>query len=473
MTYYLAIDIGASSGRHLLGSVVEGKLVLEEIYRFPNGAAQKNGQLAWDVDALFTHIVAGMRCCGELGKIPASVGIDTWGVDFVLLDRTGNRLGNAVSHRDKRTQGADALVEALLPFDDLYSKTGSQKQIFNTIYQLMAIKRDAPEQLAQASTFLMVPDYFHYLLTGNIRSEYTNATSTALVDAPNKTWARDLITQLGLPQEIFLDLTTPGETVGTLTPEIIAQVGYDCNVILPATHDTASAFLATPVRGNADAITLSSGTWSLMGIESPEPIITDYAQARNFTNEGGFDYRFRFLKNIMGLWMLQSVRRETDQQYSFPELAELAQASGPPVAIVDVNDNAFLSPDSMIEAVRQTARHTGQTEPKDLGQVVQCIYHSLAKSYADTAKELAVATGRTFTSLHIMGGGSQDVYLNTLTAAATGLTVYTGPIEATVIGNLMVQLMTAGVLPDLETGRQIVRDSFAISELSPTGKEPV
>jgi len=451
--------------------MVEGKLVLEEIYRFPNGATQRNGQLVWDAEVLFSHILAGMRRCGELGKIPVSVGIDTWAIDFVLLDAEGQRLGETVCYRDGRTQGMDALTEETLSFDALYRRTGIQKQIFNTIYQLMAVKQHTPELLEAAKTFLMLPDYFHYRLTGEIRNEYTNATSTALVDANSKTWDWELIECLGLPKEIFSDLTTPGETVGTLTPEIVAQVGYDCCVVLPATHDTASAFLAAPICEGEDAITLSSGTWSLMGIESPDPIITEYTRAQNFTNEGGFDYRFRFLKNIMGLWMLQSIRREMGEQVSFPELAELAKASGPPVAIVDVNDHAFLAPDSMSEAVRQVAKKTGQTEPGDFGQVLQCIYYSLAQCYADTVAELTKATGRTFTSLHIMGGGSQDVYLNALTAAATGRTVFTGPIEATVIGNLMVQMMAAGALPDLETGRQIVRDSFAISEISPAGKE--
>ena len=468
MKYYLAIDIGASSGRHMLGSVQDGKLRLEEVYRFPNGAIKQDGQLVWDVDALFGHILAGMQRCKELGKIPVSVGIDTWGVDFVLLDENGTRLGPAVCYRDSRTQGMEDLVEEVISFPELYGKTGIARQIFNTIYQLTALKRDTPELLEQVKTCLFMPDYFHYRLTGKAQSEYTIASTSAMVEAERKDWDGELMKRLGLPADLFQALTMPGTCQGALLPEVAEQVGYSCSVILPPSHDTASAYLAAPTVGE-NAIYLSSGTWSLMGIESSTPIITDFARTRGFTNEGGFDGRFRFLKNIMGLWMIQCIRRETGGQYSFPELAALAEQSGPPLAIVDVNNKMFLSPDSMIEAVKQAAKQTNQTVPETLGQVVQCIYHSLARCYADTVKELETATGRKFHSLYIMGGGSQDRYLNALTAKETGLKVYVGPVEGTVIGNLMVQMMTDGVLDSLETARQLVRDSVEIME--ETGKE--
>ena len=464
MAYFLAIDIGASGGRHILGSLREGKLELEEVYRFPNGSVQEGGQLVWDVDALFAHILEGMRRCKELGKVPLSVAVDTWAVDFVLLDETGKRLGAAVCYRDRRTTGADDLVEEKISFPTLYGRTGIQKLIFNTIYQLTALRRDRPELLDGAKTFLMLPDYFHYRLTGKTVNEYTTATTTAMVGAASKTWDQELIQRLDLPRELFGDLTMPGTIVGSLTPEIAEQVGYSCNVVLPATHDTASAFLAAPSKGE-DAIYLSSGTWSLMGVESPVPVISDYSREQNLTNEGGFAYRFRVLKNIAGMWMLQSVRRETGERYNYAELARMAQESGPPVAIVDVNDQAFLAPDSMIAAVKQVAKESGQTEPNSLGQVLQCIYYSLAKCYADTAAQLAHATGREFTTLHILGGGSQDRHLNALTAEATGLTVYAGPIEGTAIGNLMVQMMAAGEIDNLETGRQMVRNSFQITKV--------
>ena len=466
MTYYLAIDIGASNGRHILGHQADGKLVLEEIYRFPNASIKRNGQLIWDVDAITAHILEGMRRCGELGKTPASVGIDTWGVDFVLLDPEGQRLGEAVSNRDSRTVGIDQVVEKAISFAELYKRTGIQKMPFNTIYQIMALKQASPEQLERAESLLFLPDYFRYCLSGKAVSEYTIASTSALVDAAGKTWDRELIGQLGLPQGLFLELSTPGITTGTLTPEIAERVGYNCEVVLTPGHDTACAYLAVPAA-DENAIYLSSGTWSLMGIESPKPILTDTACEQGLTNEGGYGYRFRLLTNIMGLWMLQSVRRETGEIYSFPELAELAKDSGSPVTIVDVTDNTFFAPDSMIEAVKEVARKAGGAVPETLGQVLQCIYHSLANCYAKTVVDLGEITGRNFTDIHIVGGGSQDAYLNTLTANATGCTVHAGPTEATVVGNIMVQMITAGELADVDSGRQMVRDSFSITSISP------
>jgi len=444
----------------------DGKLVLEEIYRFKNGMVERDGSLVWDVDGLFAHILAGMRRCGELGKIPVSVGIDTWGVDFVLLDESGARLGEAVAYRDSRTQGAEALVEEVLPFTELYRRTGIQKMVFNTIYQLAAIKRDTPALLEQAEKLLLSPDYYHYRLTGKAVNEYTVATTTALMDAARKTWDREIIDLLGLPQKLFGELHPPGHVVGQLSAEIAEQVGFTCQVVLPPSHDTASAYMAVPAPKDS-SVYLSSGTWSIMGIESLTPIITDLGREHQFSNEGGYNYRFRYLKNIMGLWMLQSVRKETGETHSFPAFAQLAAESGAPVAIVPVNHDAFLAPKSMIEAVKTVCRETGQEVPETLGQVLQCIYHSLAKCYADTIGELETVTGRAFDSVNIVGGGSQDGYLNKLTADATGRPVYAGPIEATVLGNLMMQMMTAGEIENLAAGRKIVRESFEVIEVKP------
>ena len=462
MKYFLAIDIGASGGRHILGCVRDEKIETEEVYRFENGCQQKNGQLIWDTDLIFSNIIEGMRRCKDLEKTPVSVGIDTWGVDFALLDENGMLVAPVVCYRDQRTQGTDEIVEKCIPFAELYKKTGVQKQIYNTIYQLTAIKRDRPEALDRAKTFLTLPNYFNFLLSGIAINEYTHATTTAMVGATEKTWDRDIIKRLGLPQELFTDLAAPGSVVGVLTERIQNQVGYNCEVVLPPCHDTASAYIAAPTS-EKEAIYLSSGTWSLMGIESDEPITSEYAMQRKFTNEGGYAYRFRFLKNIMGLWMLQSVSRETEGKYSFPELARLAKESGSPVAIVDVEDNAFFAPESMIDAIKDAARKTGQTIPETLGQVVQCIYHSLAKCYADTAVQLERVTGRKFSSLHTFGGGSQDEYLNLLTANQTGLDVYAGPTEATAIGNLMVQMLAKGEISNIDKGKTMIRNSFPIS----------
>lgn len=463
MRYYLAIDIGASSGRHVLGHVENGKMLLQEIHRFDNGLQKKNGHLCWDTELLFREILSGMKKCAELSKTPESVGIDTWGVDFVLLDAKGNQLGDSVAYRDGRTKDMDVAVEERIPFDGLYAITGIQKQSFNSIYQLMALQRQQPELLQQADALLMMPDYFHYLLTGNKHQEYTNATSTALVNAKNKTWDKELLQKLDYPEKLFGPLSSPGTVVGPLSPEIERQVGFSCRVVLPATHDTGSAYLAVPAK-DEQAVTISSGTWSLLGLESPEPILTSTAQTENFTNEGGYEYRFRFLKNIMGLWMIQSVRRELGKKYSYAQLEAFAKEHTDFPSVVDVNKNIFLAPDSMIEAIRQECRETGQRIPEAVGEIVQCIYQSLSACYADAIRGLTEITGRRFTAINIVGGGSKDGYLNALTAEKTGLPVYAGPTEGTVIGNLMVQMLRGGEFRDLQEARRSVRKSFPITK---------
>lgn len=298
--YYLAVDIGASSGRHILAHLEDGKMVLEEIHRFPNGMVQKDGENVWDVDELFAQIKLGMKKCAEAGKIPVSIGIDTWGVDFVLLDAEGKRIGNAVAYRDGRTKGMDEEVYKKIPEDELYARTGIQKAIFNTIYQLMALKVKKPEQLEKAETMLMMPDYFHYLLSGVAATEYTNATTGQLVSPVTKDWDMELIEKLGYPKKIFQKLVTPGTVLGELTEEIQKEVGFNCKVVAPATHDTGSAVIAVPTESD-NTLYISSGTWSLMGTELMEANCSRESKLHNLTNEGGYDYRFRFLKNIMGL----------------------------------------------------------------------------------------------------------------------------------------------------------------------------
>ena len=284
--YYLAIDIGASSGRHILAHTEDGKMVLEEMYRFWNGMKEKDGELCWDVDQLFDEIVTGMKKCAEAGKIPVSMGIDTWAVDYVLLDEKDQKLGNSVGYRDGRTKGADEMVYEIIPEKELYARTGIQKQIFNTIYQLMAVKRDHPEYLREAKSLLMIPEYFNFLLTGKKAAEYTNATTTQLVNPETKDWDDELITRLGFPKEIFQKICRPGTVLGTLTEEIQKETGFDCNVILPATHDTGSAVMAVPSDSD-DTLYISSGTWSLMGVECMQADCSMESMERNLTNEGG------------------------------------------------------------------------------------------------------------------------------------------------------------------------------------------
>ncbi len=467
--YYLAVDIGASSGRHILGHREKGKMVLEEIYRFENGMDKQDGKLLWNTGRLFEEIVNGMEKCREQGKIPVSMSIDTWAVDYVLLDKQDQVLGDTYGYRDGRTLGMDKEVYRILPEERLYERTGIQKQVFNTIYQLMALKQQMPELLEKAETFLMLPDYFQFLLTGNKVSEYTNGTSTQLVSPVDKQWDRGLMDMLGYPKGMFLPLQMPGTLVGSLKEEIRSRVGFDCQVTLCASHDTASAVMAMPVAGD-EGCYISSGTWSLMGTELSEAICTPEGRKSNFTNEGGYEYRFRYLKNIMGLWMIQSVRHEQKDAYSFARLCEMAAECSDFPSRVDVNDDSFLAPASMTEAIQEYCRKTGQKVPAAVGEIAAVIYQSLAQSYGQTVKELETVTGKHFSRIHVIGGGSNAAYLNQLTADATGKKVYAGPKEATAVGNLMAQMIQNGEFAGLSEARKCVFESFEIESYEPQGR---
>ena len=458
--YYLAVDIGASSGRHMLASMKDGKMQLEEVYRFPNGMDNKNGTLCWDVDRLITEIKNGLKKCKEIGKIPVSMGIDTWGVDYVLLDKDDNILGDTVGYRDSRTEGMDEKVYEVIPQDDLYARTGIQKQIFNTIYQLMAVKESHPEYLEQAETILMIPDYFNFLLTGVKMNEYTEATTGQLISPKTNDWDYELIDMLGYNSRMFRPVSMPGTVVGDFTEEVQKEVGFNCTVVLPATHDTGSAVLAVPTNDD-DAVYISSGTWSLMGIERKEADCSMESMKANFTNEGGYDHRFRYLKNIMGLWMIQSVKKEFTEDLSFAEICEMASKETIP-SIVDCNDDCFLAPKSMIEAVQKFCRDTDQPVPETVGEISSVIYNSLAKCYGDTVEEIEAITGKKYSTIYVVGGGSNAGYLNELTAKYTGRKVSAGPSEATAIGNIIVQMLHDGVFASLPEARTCVKESFDV-----------
>jgi len=464
-TYYLAVDIGASSGRHILGWLENGKIRIEEIYRFENHLEEKEGHLCWDLERLFGEVVAGMQCCKALQRIPVSIGIDTWGVDFVLLDQAGKILGNSVAYRDGRTQGMDQAVYKIISEADLYKRNGIQKQLFNSIYQLEAIKQQNPELLEKAQNFLMIPEYLNFRLTGEMKNEYTNATTTQMVNAEKQDWDRELLDMLGLPTRIFGTLYPPKTSVGRLKGEIQATVGFDAEVVLPATHDTGSAVMAVPANDD-DSIYLSSGTWSLMGIERLIPDCTEKSRQHNFTNEGGYHYRYRYLKNIMGLWMMQSIRKEFKHKYSFDELFTLAEIGKYFTSIVDVNNAAFLAPKNMIQAVQEYCERTQQEKPTTECEILYCIYNSLAKCYGDTVAEIEEVTSRTFTRIHVMGGGCQDRLLNRLMAEYTGKDVYAGPVEATAIGNLMAQMLKTKEFADLMEAREVVARSFDVKKVT-------
>lgn len=464
--YYLAVDIGASSGRHMLARIQDGKIKLEEIYRFENGMKRVEGKLLWDTEHLFNEIINGMKKCKELNKIPVSMSIDTWAVDYVLLDQNDHVLGDSYGYRDHRTDGMDEVVNKVIDEKELYAKTGIQKQIFNTIYQLTAVKENTPELLEKAKTFIMLPDYFQFLLTGNKMCEYTNASTTQLVSPETYQWDEELIESLGLPKDIFLPISMPGTLVGSLKEDIKKEVGFDLDVVLCGSHDTASAVMAVP-ESTGESVYISSGTWSLMGIESMKAIINDEARTANFTNEGGYDHRFRFLKNIMGLWMIQSIRHEHNDAYSFAQLCELAQENKDFPSRVDVNDDKFLSPDNMTQAVQDYCKETGQKIPETIGELAEVVYQSLAICYKKAIHNLEEIAGKTYNSIHIIGGGSNASYLNHLTANATGKKIYAGPSEASALGNMLAQMIRNQEFTSLQNARICVFDSFDIKKYIP------
>lgn len=462
MQYYLAVDIGASSGRHILSHLENGKIILEEIYRFSNGMVEVDGEKVWDSQKLFEDILIGMKKCYELGKIPVSMGIDTWAVDFALLDKEDHLIGKTVGYRDGRTKGMDQEVYKVISQDELYERTGIQKQIFNTIYQLMAVKMKKPQELAEAKTMLLIPDYFNFLLTGRKVTEYTNASTTQLLHPETKEWDFELIDMLGFPRDIFTEIKLPGTIVGELTEEIQKKVGFCCKVVLPATHDTGSAVVAVP-SNEEDVLYISSGTWSLMGTELKEAICTKESMEKNLTNEGGYDYRFRYLKNIMGMWMINSAKKEIADDMSYADICSMASKTTI-ASIVPANDDRFLAPKNMTEEVKDACRESGQQVPEGIAEVAAVIYHSLAKCYADTMNEIEEITGKNYDCIHIVGGGSNAVYLNELTAKACGKTVYTGPTEATAVGNVAAQMIAAGELADLKSARECIFHSFKINK---------
>ena len=458
--YYLAIDIGASSGRHILAHLDQGKMITEEIYRFSNGMVEQNGHLIWDIEKLFHEILEGMKWCTKLNKIPVSVGIDTWAVDFVLLDDKGNVIGNPVAYRDNRTKSMDKEVYKVIDEEQLYEMTGIQKQLFNSIYQLMAIRKKQPEDLKKASKLLMIPDYFHYRFTGKAASEYTNATTTQLVHPKTKDWNWKLIESLGYPKSIFQPILLPGTELGELSKEIQDEIGYNCKVILPATHDTGSAVMAVP-SNQEDILYISSGTWSLMGTELMEANCSHESKAYNLTNEGGYGYRFRYLKNIMGLWMIQNVQKEIGKDFTFGEISSMASKETI-ASIIDCNDHRFLAPKSMTTEVQATCEESGQQIPETLSEVAAVIYRSLAACYGETIKEIEGLTGKNYSCIHVIGGGSNATYLNELTAIATGKPVYAGPVEATAIGNLVAQMISRNEFKNLNEARECILHSFPV-----------
>ena len=454
--FYLAIDIGASSGRHILGELKDGRFETTEVYRFENGFKEQNGTLIWDIEQLTSDVINGIAECKKLGKIPETVAIDTWGVDYVLFDEEDKEILPCVSYRDSRTLSAVEEVFEVISKEELYSKTGIQTQPYNTIFQLWCDKKSG--KLQNAKRLLMMPEYLSYRLTGVMKNEYTNASTTGLVNAENKTIDKEVCDRLGINAGIFDNLNLPSTYIGNFTEEVKEKVGFDAKVIFCPSHDTASAVAACPVDENS--VFISSGTWSLVGTENLYPVTTKAAMEANFSNEGGINYRFRFLKNIMGMWLFQNIRKNLDKKYTYDEMMQMAMESSYD-KLIDPTDDCFLAPENMVEAIRN---YLGEPE-LPIGDVLKSVYISLATSYKNTVEEIEAVAGKKVDRVAIVGGGSKDKYLNKLTKEYTGRCVTVGPTEGTAIGNLIAQLMYTDKDIDLFKAREIIKNTFSIQEV--------
>lgn len=468
MTHHIAVDIGASSGRLVLGTLQDGKIELKEIHRFANGFLERDGSCFWDIDYLFGEIITGLVKAKAEGIGQCTLGIDTWAVDYVLLDQAGNRIQEVYAYRDRRTEHAIQRLAAFIPPEAVYGKTGIQQLNFNTLYQLFVHDR---EELSRADSILMVPDYLYYLLTGKKGNETTNASTMQLLNLDTRDFDTELLELLGLRKEQFPGLIEPGTELGSLCPELMEQYDLpECRAIVTATHDTASAVLGIPAAKGRHAAYLSSGTWSLLGVELTQPLNDAKAMAANYTNEWGAYGTFRFLKNIMGLWLIQEVRRLDGNRYNFAELADLAAEAEPFRSLIPCNHDRFLNPEHMIEEIQKACEQYGEPVPESIGQAARCIFDSLALSYRSYLEELEQLTGRSMDILQIVGGGANNELLCQLTANVLGRDVSAGPTESTALGNLAVQMISSGVLPDIKEAREVILNSFNIKYYKP---EPI
>lgn len=467
----LAIDLGASSGRGIVGAFDGERLSLRENHRFSNDPVNLCGRLYWDILRIFHEIKLSIQKTVLDGDDVSSIGIDTWGVDYGLLDRNGRLLSDPVHYRDLRTQNAQELVSKTVPADELYGVAGIQTLNFNTIYQLAVECAEAPEKLALAERMLNIPDLLNYFLTGNMANEYTILSTGALLDAKSRDYAWGLLDRLGIPRRLFGKVTAPGTDMGALLPQVQGETGKTgAHVLTVASHDTASAVIAVPTE-EKDFLYISSGTWSLMGTELPDPLINSESRAANFTNEGGACGTIRFLKNIMGLWIIQESRRQWKREgkdYSFAQMEAWAKESPAFRSLIDVDDPDFGTPGDMPGKIRAYCNRTGQPVPETVGEVVRCIYESLALKYRSVAERVMALRGRRAKVIHVVGGGTKDRFLSQLTADACGIPVCAGPEEATAIGNLMMQLIAAGELADLSEARRVVAASFETKQYLPT-----
>lgn len=468
-TRMLAMDLGAESGRAMLGRFDGTRLALEELHRFHNLPVRLGAHLHWDFPGLFDQILAGIRRAAPDGV--DSIGVDAWGVDFGLLDARGELLGNPVHYRDRRTEGMLEAAFQHVPRDELYRRTGIQILPINTVFQLMAMVLDRDPRLEVADSLLLIPDLFHHFLSGTTACEFTNATTTQCYDPHRQSWATDLLARLGIPSRMFKEVVAPGTVLGPLTPDMAAETGLPgARVVATATHDTGSAVAAVPFVDGAQAGYISSGTWSLVGLEVAEPVINQATLKANITNEGGVGGTTRLLKNVMGLWLVQECRRSWSQEghsLTYEQLITLAEKARPFTAFIDPDDERFLRPGDIPAKLRMACRETGQPEPNDPGQLVRVILESLALKYRLVLRQLEAATGARVQVIHTVGGGAQNRLLCQMTADATGRPLLAGPVEATAIGNLLVQAIALGELASLRDARAVIRGSFSVEEHEP------
>jgi rhamnulokinase len=459
---FIAFDLGAESGRTILGSLNENQLAIQQVTRFPNDMKLMGEHLHWDVDALFSNMKDGLRACAAFGVESRSIGIDTWGVDFGLLGSDGSLLEQPYAYRDQRTNGMMEKFLRLIPRRRVYELTGIQFMQLNTLYQLYAASEQNPKVVENATRLLFMPDIFNYLLTGETKTEFTFATTSQLFNPRKQGWESEFFSAMNVPLSIMQEIVQPASRLGTLRSSIARETSQkEIAVTAVASHDTGSAIAAIPAEGK-DWAYISSGTWSLMGVELPEPIITDEALASNFTNEGGVGGTYRFLKNIMGLWLLQQCRKEwsAGKQYEYEEMVKLAEMAVPFRSLLDPDYSGFFNPTSMSSAIGQFCERTHQPIPHTRAEHVRCILESLALKYRATFDKLQELTGRHITRIHIIGGGAQNRLLCQYAANATGAVVVAGPVEATAIGNIMVQALAAGCVGSLSEIRTVVRKSF-------------
>ncbi|WP_158589086.1 rhamnulokinase [Alginatibacterium sediminis] len=462
MNKMLAIDIGASSGRVILGSYDGLTLQIQELHRFDNGPVFRNGQACWNLDYLLLEIKQGIEIAGVSGHVIDSLAIDTWGVDFVLLDGQGEQLGDAVSYRDNRTLGMQEKLNGLITKNTIYTKTGIQFLDFNTLYQLAALTEDRPNWFDSVARLLFIPDYLGYKLSGIQHCEYTNASTSQLLNCASGAWDKELLELINVPEQWFLPAQSPNRLIGHYNSKSAGQI----KVASIASHDTASAILALPVTGQ-DTVYISSGTWSLMGIESEHALNSPLAQSFNVTNEGGAENRFRVLKNIMGLWLIQNVQKEFGD-FSFAQLVNLAKDSDAFKSLIAPDHPSFLNPVNMSCAIQDFCRETQQVVPETPGEFARCIFESLAFQYRKVWLELNQLKPASLKRIHIIGGGIQNTFLNQLCADACGVEVRTGPIEASAIGNICGQLIALNQIESVQQARELVSNSFPIKSYKPS-----